>query len=237
MGHDPTEHVQEHITHEAAHGGHDDHGGHGHGHWWITAAALTAAILAALAAVTGALATSHLTQSTLIRITANDDWNFYQSKSIKMSILDAKTYQAVLAKQEPRKKDLDKIAEYNDKDNPDSLPSIQVRARGEQELSEKHLETHETYELAATMFHISIAVVAIAVVAKRRMFWYVSMVFGLIGLCYFGKGYAHSPAEEKKEEPAATAPATPGEHARAAESKPAGEHAAAAEHSGASETK
>ena len=69
MGHNPTEHVQEHVTHEAA------HGGHGHGgaqSKWITAAALTAAILAAFAAVTGMLATKHLTESTQKRIAAND---------------------------------------------------------------------------------------------------------------------------------------------------------------------
>jgi len=200
MGHDPTEHVQEHITHEAAHGG--DHGGHASR--WITAAALTAAFLAAFAAVTGALATSHLTQSTLIRISANDQWNFYQAKSIKNSILDAKVYQAQLGKVPPRKKDTDKMAEYVVE-----LPKIQEQAETEQKLSELHLETHETYEFAATMFHISIAIVAISVVAKRKEFWYVSMVLGAVGVFFFAKAYAHAPAPLPSEEvPAATAPAT-----------------------------
>ena len=35
MGHNPTEHVQEHVTHEAAHG---EHGHGGHASRWITAA-------------------------------------------------------------------------------------------------------------------------------------------------------------------------------------------------------
>src|SRR5690242_1671804 len=67
MSHNPTEHVQEELTHHASHGSDNGHGGK-----WITAAATTAAILAAFAAAAGALATSHLTQSTLIRIKAND---------------------------------------------------------------------------------------------------------------------------------------------------------------------
>src|SRR3954447_21832938 len=88
--HNPTEHVQEHVTHEAAHGGH----GHGGQPGWITAAALTAAVFAALAAITGALATKHLTESTQKRIDssnerikANDNWNYYQAKSNKGSDL------------------------------------------------------------------------------------------------------------------------------------------------------
>src|SRR5260221_4537221 len=91
-----TEHPQKSIHHHAT---------HGPGGGWITAAATTAAILAAFAAAAGALATSHLTQSTLIRIKANDDWNYYQAKSIKSSLLDAKIYSAQLSKVEPRKPD------------------------------------------------------------------------------------------------------------------------------------
>src|SRR5438132_14197599 len=103
MGHDPTEHIQEEIHHHASHGG---------GGKWISAAATTAAILAAFAAAAGALATSHLTQPTLIRIKANDEWGYYQAKSIKSSLLDAKIYSAQLLKVEPRKSDIEKKEEY-----------------------------------------------------------------------------------------------------------------------------
>jgi len=48
----------------------------------------------------------------LIRIKANDDWNYSQAKSIKSSLLEAKTYSAELVKVEPRKSDLDKKNEY-----------------------------------------------------------------------------------------------------------------------------
>ncbi len=76
------------------------------------------------------------------------------------------------------------------------------------ERSTKHLESHETFELAETLFHISIAVVAIAVVAKRKEFWYVSMVGGAIGLGFFGWALANAPHEPKpKTEVVATQPA------------------------------
>jgi uncharacterized membrane protein YgdD (TMEM256/DUF423 family) len=213
MSHNPTEHVQEELHHHASHG--SDHG-HGSGSKWITAAATTAAILAAFAAAAGALATSHLTQSTLIRIKANDDWNFYQAKSIKSSVLDAKIYAAQLNKVEPRKSDLDKKEEYAKE-----MPEIQANAKELEKLSREHLETHETFEGSATLFHIAIAIVAVSVVAKRKEFWYISMLGGIIGIVLFAKALLHSPPalKENEEPPAHSAPANPGHSEQGVSSK------------------
>ena len=77
MSHNPTEQVQEEIHHRAAHEGHEEASGHngvgGQASNWITPAALTAALLAAFAAIAGALATTHLTESTHKRIESNDN--------------------------------------------------------------------------------------------------------------------------------------------------------------------
>jgi hypothetical protein len=202
MGHNPTEHVQEEIHHHAS---------HGQGGKWITAAATTAAILAAFAAAAGALATSHLTQSTLIRIKANDDWNYYQAKSIKSSLLDAKIYSAQLSKVEPRKADLDKKDEYATQ-----MTEIQASAKELEKLSREHLETHETFEGAATLFHIAIAVVAVSVVARRKEFWYLSMFGGAVGAFFFVKAYMYAPVPLKEApEPAPqTEPSKPGQTRR-----------------------
>lgn len=185
MSHNPTEHVQEEISHHAS---------HSDGGKWIVAAATTAAILAAFAAAAGALATSHLTQSTLIRIKANDDWNYYQAKSIKTSLLDAKIYSAQLSKAEPRKSDIDKKNQYAEQ-----MPEIEASAKKLEKLSKEHLETHETFEGAATLFHIAIAVVAISVVAKRKEFWYIAMVGGAVGIVIFVKALIEAPAALKEE--------------------------------------
>jgi hypothetical protein len=202
MSHNPTEHAQESIHHHAGHGG----GGSG---GWITAAATTAAILAAFAAAAGALATNHLTQSMLIRIKANDDWNYYQAKSIKSSLLDTKIYSAQLNKVDPRKSDVDKKSEYAKE-----MQEIQTSAKALEKLSRAHLETHETFEGSATMFHIAIAIVAISVVARRKEFWALSMAGGAVGLFFFVKAFIHSPPHMVEEEEPMTqsAPAKPGEH-------------------------
>jgi hypothetical protein len=193
MSDDPTEQVQEDLHHHASHSS---------GSKWITAAATTAAIIAAFAATAGALATSHLTQSTLIRIKANDNWNYYQAKSIKSSLLDSRIYYAQLSKIEPRQADLEKKAEYARQ-----MTEIQASTRDLEKLSRAHLETHETYEGSATLFHIAIAIVAISVVAKRKELWYLSIVVGLLGIFFFAKALIASPPRLKEEEGSAVKPA------------------------------
>lgn len=228
--HDPTEHVQEHITHEAAHGGHDaEH----HGPRWITAAALTAAILAAFAAVTGTLATEHLTESMLRRIMANDTWSQYQSKSLKNYTLESTD--ALLETMSPAAGmaagTKSKIAKDQAKhtENENDKVNLSHSARANEELSEAHLHSNEIFEFAATLFHISIAVVAIAVVAKRREFWYMSMVSGVVGVAFFIYAFMpyHPPTQE---EGAPTTAAAAVEHPPG---KATGETTAGEAHSGA----
>jgi hypothetical protein len=207
MSHDPTEHVQEEIQHHAAH---DERAPREQGHSgarWITAAALTAAFLAAFAAVSGALATTHLTESTHKRIESNDKWSYYQSKSLKNYLLDTKDEILAALDHAPPAGDLKKIEENNIEKK-----KTKAEAEGLETLSKAHLQAHETFELAATMFHISIAMVAISVVAKRKFFWFVSIAGGAIGLYFFASALIHSPASDGKEHgpPAAAASARPG---------------------------
>jgi hypothetical protein len=191
MSDDPTEQVQEDITHHAGHATH--HNAEGASARWITAAAMTAALLAAFAAVTGALATTHLTEATHRRIESNDKWSYFQAKSLKSSLLETKgeILAALDHKQAPS--DLKRIGEYE-------LEKKETRAEAEalEKLSMSHLRAHETFEMAATMFHISIAVVAISVVARKKVFWHVSIVMGILGVAFFTVALIRAPADEAK---------------------------------------
>jgi len=104
---------------------------------------------------------------------------------------------------EPREADLKKKEEYAKE-----MPEIQTNAKELEKLSREHLETHETFEGAATLFHIAIAVVAISVVAKRKEFWFISMLGGVVGIVFFAKALLHSPPplKEKEETSAHAAP-------------------------------
>ncbi len=165
----PTEQVQEDIHHHA----------HGSSEKWIGWAALSAALFAALAAICGSLASNRQTESTRQLIEANDLWGHYQAKSIKANIVQAKLdVLAALGKPAPQEA-ADKRAEY-DKE----MDEIKKDAKRAHDLSEINLHIHESTERGVTLLHIAIAVVAIAVLTRRKPFWLLSMVFGLIGIAF-----------------------------------------------------
>src|SRR5438128_6415918 len=212
MSHNPTEHVQEETYHHAPHG--EKHGQEhapdgGASSQWITAAALTAAFLAALAAITAGLATRHLTESTHKRIESNDKWSYYQSKSLKNYLLDTKDEILIALDRDAPPADLKKIEENNIEKK-----KTKTEAEALEVLSKGHLQAHETFELAATMFHIAIAIVAISVVAKRKLFWYLSIFIGAVGVYFCLNGVVRAPGRhaEGHEAATATASAYPGEH-------------------------
>ena len=76
----PLEHLQEHVHHSAEHGGET----------WISWVALSTAILAVLAAIAGLLSGKHANEAMINQIEASDQWSYYQAKSVKAAVLDAK---------------------------------------------------------------------------------------------------------------------------------------------------
>src|SRR6202045_1239385 len=72
----PLEDLQEHVHHSAEK--------------WISWVALSTAILAVLAAIAGLLSGKHANEAMMSQIEASDQWGYYQAKSIKASVLDAK---------------------------------------------------------------------------------------------------------------------------------------------------
>src|SRR5438445_11904546 len=76
----PLEHLQEHVHRSAEHSGAA----------WISWVALSTAILAVLAAIAGILSGHHVNEAMMNQIEASDRRSYYQAKSIKATILDAK---------------------------------------------------------------------------------------------------------------------------------------------------
>jgi hypothetical protein len=156
---------------------------------WIAAAAVTTAILAALAAITGSLASHALTLSTRDQIKSNDLWGYYQAKSIKATV--------VRIKPQLNEMDRQKLDEYDH-----DMKEKKEEAEAAENASEASLHKHEVLENAVTFFHISIPIVAIAILTKRRMFWYGSIVFGLIGIVFMARGLIAPQSPEHAATPA-----------------------------------
>jgi TolB-like protein len=76
----PLEHLHERVHRSAEHSGEK----------WISWVALSTAVLAVLAAISALLSGKHANEAMMSQIEASDQWNYYQAKSIKAAVLDAK---------------------------------------------------------------------------------------------------------------------------------------------------
>jgi hypothetical protein len=246
----PLEEVNEHIQHHTARHGHghghgDEHGGgHGEGHGdghgaqpgkpaperWTMGVALSTALFAALAAIASLIAGGQANEAMAAQIRSSDRWSEYQAKSIKAHLLDNKI--EVLAALGHPENARDKADQEKYRAEKGGLHDL---AEHMEKDAEEHLLHHETMATAVTMFQVAIAMGAIAVLTRMRMFWIVSLTLGAVGVLSFTRGAlsivraAEPPAHVHASEHGASAkPEGPGQ----AETAPAVEqpHAAPADH-------
>lgn len=161
----PLEHLHEQVHHSAEHSREA----------WISWVALSTAILAVLAAIAGLLSGEHANEAMMNQIEASDQWNYYQAKSIKASVLDAKMSLAGA----PNESDQAKRDRYEEEQE-----QIKSEAEHKEAAAESNFHKHEVFARGVTMFQIAIAVAAISALTKKRHFWIVSLVFGIVG-CIF----------------------------------------------------
>jgi len=166
----PTEHLHEHIEHSVEHSGEN----------WVMGVALSSALLAALAAVTALLAGFHANEAMIGRIKASDQWAYYQAKGIKSAILTSKIETLQALHHSVKEDDAKKAEQYKS-----DQEKISEDAKKFEEESEDHLKRHESLAHAVTLFQVAIAIGAISALTRRRIFWFVSMGFGVIGLVFF----------------------------------------------------
>jgi Domain of unknown function (DUF4337) len=188
----PTEHLHE-AVHEEAHHSQEK---------WITAVALSTALLAALAAVAALLAGKDANEAVIGRGTASDTWSQFETNSIKLSNLEAHVDVLKLENKPVPDRFQEKIDKYTKEKS-----RLQGQAHNETKAYHQRLERHENLAHSVTMFQIAIAVSAIAALTKRRWFWYLGLGFGAVGIGFLIYALAFMPVTELKEEegePAAT---------------------------------
>lgn len=169
----PIEKIQEDL-HEKVHEEQEQHHPHAS---FSSSVALTSAFLAVFAAIAALLAGHHSNEAMIEQIRASDHWSYYQAKGIKSAILSSKAELLVEMGKPVDPKTEEKMSEYKKEQE-----EIQEKAKEKQAESELHLKIHQILARAVTFFQIAITIAAISVLTHRKRFWYVSMVFGGIGL-------------------------------------------------------
>ena len=183
MEHDPALEAHEHAE-EAEHAAHARDP-------YISRVSITVAILAVLAAAAGSLETvengraiTESSEAVLAQDKATDAWNEYQADSLKRHMYDIAAENGL---------------SHFKKDSQDER-GAQDKARGlandaEKErdahvaTSARHEERHHWLTAAATLVEIGIALSTVAIITRRRTFWFTAMGLGVIGIVLFGTAY------------------------------------------------
>jgi hypothetical protein len=163
----PTEHLHEEIQERAEE----------RKEKWILFVALSTAVMAVLAAVAGLLAGHHANEALIERVKASDQWNLYQSKSLKQEI--AVNTDLIMHSQDHNAA----IAKY-DKDKAEAMKD----AKEAEKESEGHLAKHVPLAAAVTAFQIAIAISAIAILTRRKALWVGGLALTAVGIVFFVLG-------------------------------------------------
>ena len=161
----PLEQLHEHVKESAEHSGAP----------WISWVALSTAVLAVLAAIAGLLSGRYVNEAMMNQIEASDQWSYYQAKSIKASVLDAKMSLAAT----PSDSDQSKRDRYEKEQE-----QIKSEAERKEAAAKSNFHKHEVFARGVTMFQIAIAIAAISALTRKRRFWIVSLLFGAAGCAF-----------------------------------------------------
>jgi hypothetical protein len=170
---DPTEKLREKIHEEAEE----------KKERWLFYVALSTAIIAVCAAVSGLLGGDHANEAMMCQIEASNQWAYYQAKSIKSEI--AVSNNRILAATGGKVTDSDthKVAIYEQEKQ-----EITKEARKSEKESALHLARHRVLAQAVTFFQIAIAISAISILAKKKFLWVGSLLIAVAGIVFLVMG-------------------------------------------------
>ena len=164
---------------------------------WVTWLSFSTAILAVLAAVASLESGDHAneaivlkTDATLTQSAADDAWALYQAKSIKEDMYRSLTPLAPrpeVAAEWTKKADGEHEQKAEQKTEAEKL-AAEVKAADAE--SKQHLRLHHVFAKSVTIFQVSIALAAIAALAKRKPMWWVSLAAGAVGAVFLALGFA-----------------------------------------------
>jgi hypothetical protein len=204
-GPEPQE-LMEHVEHNLHGEGHEEgagekHGGHGSKH---LRPAVTAAVLAVLAAIGSLLSGHAANDAILLQSHASDQWSYFQAKSTKShlyennkTLLEAFTRvvgpqtKAGEASAHEVLKEIASTAEAKIKGYEKEKKEIEEKATDLEKESATQLGKHELYSFAVACFQIGIVIASISILVDSGALYAFSVVGGVGGTVLLLMGYSH----------------------------------------------
>lgn len=150
---------------------------------WVGWAALTSALLAALAAVTALQAGHHVNEAGILQTRVSDKWNEYQAKKEKSLAVESRDMVLESNGKPVPQADRDYLKRHGEDEK-----ELKAEAEEMQKEVDEHIARHTPFSYGVTMFQVAIAVVAVSVLSKKPAFFFVSLGFGAVGIFFFVKG-------------------------------------------------
>ncbi len=153
---------------------------------------LTTSVIAVALSISSIFSNSVGDALLLSRSAANNEWSYFQSKSIKQNLFETQlkildlnltnpqldtTYKVRIRKQIAEfQQEIDRYETEKNK--------IKADAQGHEIICKRADKQGSILDLAEAFYQISIILSAIAMIARSRLLWYVSMSFGTIGVFF-----------------------------------------------------
>ena len=164
---------------------------------WLNYLAITTVIFAVCATLSTLRGGSFSTRSVMSQSQASDQWSYFQAKSIKSYMyelhkerfeLELKSSRQPPAVQAEYEK---KIAGYAQKIQVYDTEKTDIKKKAEGlELLRDESQLHAAaFGVAAMFLQIGILLSSIAALMKKKLFWFIGVGAGSLGLLYFCNGF------------------------------------------------
>ncbi len=177
--HGPHDHALEHAQ-QGGHGGHGDDGMTNQIAMFTAVLATVGALFGYMGGATQANAGLYKNNAAIVKTSASNQWNYFQSKSTKQSLAELardlapadkkETYQAKVERYEKEKNDIKVEAD-----------KLEAEAKEWEHKSDEQLHQHHRWAQATTALQVAIALAAIALLTKKKWLEYGMFVVGGLG--------------------------------------------------------
>jgi hypothetical protein len=154
-----------------------------------TISAVTAAVLAVLAAAGSLLSGHAANQAILKQSQASDQWAYFQSKSTKGHLYEVgREIVTVLSQTSGESKpSLERFEQQMSKYDREK-EQIREKAEELQNESKHEFSQHHYYSLGIASFQVGIVLASISILISHRAAWWLSLVSGLVGILFLFQG-------------------------------------------------
>jgi len=166
---------------------------------WLNYLALTTVIFAVCATLSTLKGGGYGSKAMMSQSQASDQWAFYQAKSIKEYVydlqrekleMDMKSLKGSVSRSltADYQKKIDGYAEKINKYEEEKA-EIMKTAKALEAVRDEAQKHSSAFGLAAMFLQIAILLSSIAALMKKKFFWYLGMLSGVLGLVYFFNGF------------------------------------------------